>query len=111
MAGPPNGNVISPAEAKRRLLELGNNESLSSKLLGSPVARAGLLLVGGALLGRLIGRRGKGGAGASLRRAVLRTGLAAAPLLVEQFVRGMSTHTDKSNGRQARSASGGTESP
>lgn len=99
MAGPPNGNVRSLGDAKTRLLELGRVESPSAKLFGSPAVRAGALLVAGALLGRMLGRRGKDGAGASFRGTVMRAGLAAAPLLVEQFIRALSERAVSHNGR------------
>jgi hypothetical protein len=78
------------AEAKARLVELGQKRSVPAKILADPLARTGLLLLGGVVAGRLLLRRpGNDGAGASIRRAAVRAGLAAAPALVEQFVHGI----------------------
>lgn len=101
MAGSPNGKLMSAVAAKERLLDLGRKESMPAKLLGSPVVRAGALLVAGAFLGRMLGRRDKGGAAASLRSTVLRAGMAAAPFLVQQFARAMTDRPASHNGRPA----------
>lgn len=86
MAGPPNGPLRSAADAKDRLLELGRREHTAASLLGSPLVRAGAMLAAGALVATMLRHRGKESTGASFRKVAIRAGIAAAPLLVEQFV-------------------------
>lgn len=115
MAGPPNGSLMSAADAKARLRELGARNSAAAALLGNPAVRAGAFLLGGLLLGRVVGGRGKEGAGTSLRRMAMRAGLAAAPLLVEQFVRGLASHAPRPSRHSTEASQGApdrlTENP
>ncbi len=106
MAGPPIGNLMSAADAKARLRELGKRDFAAGSILRNPVVRAGALLAGGLFLGRVLGARRKDSTGSSLRRTAVRAGLAAVPLLVEQFVRGYAKHASKQNGRSAEASQG-----
>lgn len=101
MVGPPDGNVMSPSDAKARLLELGRKESALAKFLRDPVVRAGVLLVGGASLRRVIGRGGTKKKNASLRRIAVLVGLAAAPLLIERLMRGIARRASARSGSAA----------
>lgn len=90
MGGAPNGNMMTPAEAKRRLLELDRRESSPAALLGNPIVLAAALLALGVSLRATRGRHRNDGAGAAFRKIAARAALAAAPALVEQFIRGIS---------------------
>jgi len=90
---------MSVTDAKANVLVLGRKASEPGQLLGNPAVRAAILLAAGAFLGRTLVRRRKDGAGASLRSLAMRAGLAAAPLLVEQFLRSTTGRTGGNNSR------------
>lgn len=104
MAGTPNGKLTSVSEAKSRLRALGERRPAISAALSSPAVRIGAIVLAGALLGRRWRRRDRTGVASALRRAVVRTGLAAAPLLAEHLVRHFApakqsrSHTTSDNG-------------
>lgn len=93
MAGTSDGKPLTQAEAKARLLALGQPQSGVARILGSPLAQAGALVLGGIVVGRFFARR-RPGTGASLGDLALRAGAAAAPLLVQQFIRGVTRHAE-----------------
>jgi hypothetical protein len=83
-----NGQPLTVAGAKSRIIELGRSRSPVARVLRNPFACAGILMIGGAVAGRLLGRRSRNDR-ASLVRLAIRAGTAAAPLLVQQLVRGV----------------------
>lgn len=93
MAGSQDGSLMTVAQAKARLHEIGHGSGDAMPWLANPLVRAGMLVAVGAIAGRAIfGRRGtKGGQSAGLHgqmsRVVMQALLAAAPMLIQHFVR------------------------
>ncbi len=97
MDGSPNGKLITVADAKTRVLELGQRPP--STLLGNPIVRAAALVAAGALLGRSLGKRGSERTIAAVGRIAAQSGVALAPLLLEivvPFLRGRRAPPDGS---------------
>ncbi|MFN7430949.1 MAG: hypothetical protein ACK5TP_10270 [bacterium] len=105
MAGTQDRTLTTVAEAKARLLELGQRPAEPHTLLGNPIVRAGILLAGGALLGRAFRKRSKHaqpskdqptnsgtdpGQASPLRHIAMQLLLAAAPLLMKHIAESIS---------------------
>ncbi len=106
MAGTQDRTLTTVAEAKARLLELGQRPAEPHTLLGNPIVRAGILLAGGALLGRALGKRSKHAQPGKdqptstepnptspLRHIAMQLLLAAAPLLMKHIAESISKAT------------------
>ncbi len=102
MAGSPDRTLMTVAEAKERLRDLGRESAQSKGMLSSPLVRIGGALLIGAVLGKAGGaRRNDGGGRATgergewLRRLVLPLLASAGPGLLDQLV-GLLTDPKKS---------------
>jgi hypothetical protein len=99
MAGTTNRNLMSVQGAKSRLLKLAQQNSSFANALDRPVIRIGATLLAGAYLGHRLRspRRGEKAA-RSIVTVLSRVAATAAPLFVEQLVRGvighLESHTD-----------------
>ncbi len=89
MAGTPDREVMSVREAKARLLAPARESGGIFGLLSSPLVRGGALLLLGAALAHRFRARSKGDFAAAVIGSLTRAGMAAAPLLIGQFVRGV----------------------
>ena len=90
MARTQDGSLMSVAEAKARLRELGLRKSEApTGFLESPLFRSGALLLGGALLGRLFKRGGKPAA-SGIGDTIVKSMAAAAPLLIATLLKSLS---------------------
>jgi len=93
MAGSQDGAVMTVAQAKARLHEVGQNPGAGMKWLASPLLRTGLIVAVGAIAAKAIfGRRGvrrdnSASSGGAMSRAVIQALLAAAPMLIKHFIR------------------------
>ena len=111
MAGTSNRDMMSVQEAKLRLTELGQRRGTMAQSLVRPAVRAGALLLAGALAGRRFGSRRHEGFGASMASILSRVATTAAPLLIEQFVRGALGHIASRHGDQETTMNGSDEAP
>jgi hypothetical protein len=106
MAGTQDRTLTTVAEAKARLLELGQRPAEPHTLLGNPIVRAGILLAGGVLLGRAFGKRNKHAQPgkdqptstepnptSAVRHIAMQLLLAAAPLLMKHIAESISKAT------------------
>lgn len=100
MAGTPDNNLNSVADAKSRLLEAGTQTPGPAGLLAGHAAGAG------ALIGNRLSKQRGERAGAPLLNLLARAGTVAAPLLVEQFVSGILGARASQNGDRSRGADG-----
>ncbi|MCC7389990.1 MAG: hypothetical protein IT431_14610 [Phycisphaerales bacterium] len=88
MAGAPDRQMMSVAEAKARLRALdAPRSSTGGSLLANPTARAGAVLLGALVLGTTLGSRSRAGMIRSLGRVALRAAGVFGPILVARVAR------------------------
>jgi hypothetical protein len=97
MAGTTNRYLMSVQAAKLRLLELGQQKGLLANALARPVIRMGASLLAGAYLGHRLRSPRREQAAPSIVAVLSRAAATAAPLLVEQFVRGVMNRIESHN--------------
>lgn len=102
MAGTPDRNLMSVADAKARLLEFGAHPSGLGNPLANPVVLAGAAVIVGVIVARRLVPRSRQSPPASLLSLLSQAGAVAAPLLVEQFVRGIASHRSPTPAAEAR---------
>lgn len=89
MARSPHGTLMTPAEAKLRLHELGAQTPPPGRSLGSQALRIGTMVAAGMVVSRLMRRRkGERQAVSSLARTTRTVLMALAPMLIQQLARG-----------------------
>lgn len=96
MARPPHRPMMTPDEAKLRLKQLVEEEPSLGQAIGRSVARSGAWLGAGYLAGRFL-RRGRTGSSALFLRTVKGAAIALTPILLQEFVRGISRHSEHPN--------------